>query len=107
MANLQLIRSIAKQKGITIREIAREIGVVDSSLHHIMRVGETNTSTLEKIARFLGVPVGFFFEGVPDPTQEAARIKELEKEVDHLREILAEKERTIGILMAAQSRLGG
>lgn len=99
MANFKLIRSIAKEKGISIRSLAQTAGITEGQLHHIVKMGSTNTQTLETIAGALGVPVGTFFDDFSSPSEEALRIKELEKENALLRELLAEKERTIQILI--------
>lgn len=100
MANLKLIRNIAKEKGLSIRSLAQTAGITEGQLHHLMKLGSTNTQTLETIARVLEVPVGIFFDDLPeDPSQDQTRIEELERENNHLRELLEEKERTIKILM--------
>lgn len=101
MANFKLIRQIAKGKGITIRDLAAKTGILDSTIHHIISVGSTNTTTIENIAKVLEVPVGIFFDNEYSltPSQEKLRIEELERENKHLRELLEEKERTIRILM--------
>lgn len=104
MANFKLIRDISKEKGISIRLIANEIGIKEESLHHIIKNGSTNTTTLENIARVLGVPVGIFFNDFPSPSEESIRIRELEKDNAHLRELLEEKERTIKILVDLQNQ---
>lgn len=100
MANFKLIRDIAKEKGISIRSIAMEVGIQEVSIHHLMKKGATKTSTIENIARILEVPVGTFFDDPPkDSSRNLSRLEELEKENSHLRELLEEKERTIKILM--------
>lgn len=99
MANFKLIRDIAKEKQISIRSVAQTAGISESQLHHLIKIGSTNTHTLESIAGALGVPVGIFFDNHLSPSEENTRIMELEKENASLRELLAEKERTIKILM--------
>ena len=98
MANFKLIRDLAKEKGISIRGVAHNAGISEGQIHHLMKVESTNTQTLESIAKALGVPVGIFFDDHLSPAEETARIMELEKENSRLRELLAEKERTIQIL---------
>ena len=107
MANFKLIKEIAKEKGISIRGIAREMGVADRSLHHLIKTGSTNTTTLERIAGILGVSAGIFFDGTLAPSEEGVRIRELEKENAHLRDILEEKERTIRILLDERVKKSG
>ena len=99
MANFKLIREIAKEKRISIRSLALSAGVSEGQLHHLMKNGSTNTLTLESISRALGVPVSTFFDDHLSPSEQTTRIIELEKENSLLRELLAEKERTIEILM--------
>lgn len=99
MANLKLIKEIAREKGITIRKIAEETGLNEASVHHLIKTGKTTTATLEAISSALGVSAGIFFNDSGSPSEEAARIRELEKENASLRDLLAEKERTIRILM--------
>lgn len=97
MANLLIIRDLCEQKKITIRELAKRIGRDTSSIQSAIRRGSTNTTTVELIANELGVPAGIFFDGFPeDGTGEQAR------EIAHLKQLLAEKERTIAILMREQ-----
>lgn len=98
MANFKLIKEIAREKGITVRQIAKGLGIKDASVHHLIKTGSTSTSTLEGIAKILDVSAGIFFDGYPSPSEEAARIHELERDNAHLRQLLEEKERTIRIL---------
>lgn len=95
MANLLKIRTLCEAKKMTIRELAKKIGRDESSIQSAMRRGSTNSATIEKIAEVLGVPAGYFFDGWLDDTQTL----EMEKEIAHLKELLAEKERLISVLM--------
>lgn len=99
MATFQLIRTIAREKKIPLRRIAGEIGVTENHLHHQIQKGFMNTRLLESIAEVLGVSPGVFFGDSETPDEKKILIRELEKENRHLRELLAEKERTIKILM--------
>lgn len=94
MANLQLIRDLCENKKITIRELSHRIGRDESSVQSAIRRGSTNTGTLEAIARVLGVSAGVFFDGYT-----ADDTRELTREIDHLKELLKEKERLIEVLM--------
>lgn len=62
MANFQLIKTFAKQKGITLAELAEAIGITPAGLTLIIKSNSTNTTTIEKIAQVLGVRVGSFFD---------------------------------------------
>ena len=97
MANLIIIRDLCERNKITIRELAQRIGRDESSIQSAIRRGSTNTGTLESIARELGVSPGVFFDGFTHND-----VKELQTEVQHLKQLLIEKERLIEVLMAAR-----
>lgn len=99
MANLFLIRGLCEDKKITIRELAERIGRNESTIQAIIRNGSTSTTTVEAIADVLSVPAGYFFDG----WQDNSTAYELAHENKHLRELLAEKERTIKILLSKKS----
>ncbi|MDE5841211.1 MAG: helix-turn-helix domain-containing protein [Muribaculaceae bacterium] len=95
MANLFLIRELCKEKNIPFGEVCKRIGRDESTIHRSIRAGSTSLKTLEDIASVLEVPAGYFFDGY-------VRDRDIEKylkEINHLKEILAEKERTIQILL--------
>lgn len=95
MANFSLIKTVAKKKGISIRQLAKEAGLGETTLHHLIKVGATHTATIERIAEILDIPAGMFFDNAEwDPS----RVEILEKEIENLKQILEEKERTIRLL---------
>lgn len=96
MANLILIRDLCEARKMTIRELAERIGRNESTLQAAIRKGSTNSTTIELIAKELRVPAGYFFDG----WEASDSARELKKENDHLRALVAEKERTIEILMS-------
>lgn len=96
MANLILIRDLCEKKKMSIRELAAKIGRNECSIQSAMRRGSTNTSTLELIAKELDVPAGIFFDGFSTESEAV----QLHREIEHLKSILAEKERTIQILLS-------
>lgn len=126
MANLLLIRDIAENKNITLRMLASRVGISEDGLQKLITKGSTKTSTLETIARALEVPVGIFFEGYQQSANHsvangngsaasiygnatAGVIADKDKEIEHLRalleekeKVIAEKERTIQILINRQ-----
>lgn len=95
MANLLIIRELCERKKMTIRELAQRIGRDESSIQSAIRRGSTNSSTIELIANELGVPAGIFFDGY---TSDGTR--EMQREIDHLKELLKEKERLIEVLLS-------
>lgn len=94
MANLLIIRDLCECKKMTIRELAQRVGRDESSIQSAIRRGSTNSSTLELIAKELGVSAAVFFDGYTVDNS-----KELQREIDHLKELLKEKERLIEVLM--------
>lgn len=94
MANLMIIRDLCERKKMTIRELAQRIGRDESSIQSAIRRGSTNTATIEAIAKELGISAGVFFEGY-----RADDTKDLSREIEHLKELLKEKERLIEVLM--------
>ncbi|MDE5785689.1 MAG: helix-turn-helix transcriptional regulator [Duncaniella sp.] len=96
MANLILIRDLCEKRKMSIRELAAKIGRNECSIQSAMRRGSTNTTTLELIANELGVPAGIFFDGFSTDSKAI----DLQKEIEHLKMILEEKERTIQILLS-------
>lgn len=99
MANLFLIRDLCEAKKITIRDLASRINRNESSIQSAIRRGSSSSVTIELIAKELGVPVGYFFDGY----HESEDTNMLKREIEHLKELVSEKERTIEILMARES----
>ena len=100
MANFLLIRTLCEERKMTMRELARRIGRDESTIQSAIRRGTTNTKTIEKIAEVLDVPVGYFFDSEPSRGPKMKQLPENEETINYLKQILAEKERTIKILMA-------
>ena len=114
MANLQIIKNIAETKCIPFKDVAEKIGITPDGLQKIIRRNSTTTETLEKIADALGVHAGIFFDGNSTSNQlingngntasiygdaTAGVLADKEKEIEHLKQLLQEKERTFQILM--------
>jgi transcriptional regulator with XRE-family HTH domain len=118
MANFLVIRDLSEAKRISLRKIASKVGISESALQTLIRNGSTKTTTLEKIAEILEVPVGVFFDETPNRsiTQKGnanfianshnIQISECESKLElaqnkiaNLEALLEEKERTIQILM--------
>lgn len=95
MANLFLIRDLCAEKNLSFRELCRIIGKDESTMHSAIKRGSTKTETIEDIAKALEVSPGYFFEGYLDDRD----INKYMKEINHLKQLLEEKERTIQILM--------
>lgn len=62
MANLQKIKSILKEKGLTVRYLANELGISEQGLQKLIRENSTKIETLEAIANILKVSISVFFD---------------------------------------------
>ena len=83
MANLSIIQTIAKQKGITMSSLAEKSGLTQQALFQILRNNSTKVITLEKISEVLGVSPSVFFDGVVQNNERdyellKARVESLE-----------------------------
>lgn len=103
MANLFLIRELCAEKNIPFGELCKKIGKDESTVHSAIRRGSTKTETLEEIAKVLEVPAGYFFDGYAANRD----VEKYRKEINHLKEMLAEKERTIQILLEERKKDAG
>lgn len=65
MANLQIIKAIAKEQKVTIRELAKSIGITEAGLQKLIRENSTKVDTLELISKRLNVPISVFFDESP------------------------------------------
>ena len=99
MANLLIIRDLCKSKKITIRELAKKVEIGEAALQALIKNGSTNTTTLEKIAQVLDVPVGVFFDGYAGSLSVNVPQKQYDGEPSELLELLREKDRQIDRLM--------
>ncbi len=59
--NLAVIKDLCKQKKITIKEFAKNIGVTETGLSHTIKNNRTTSDFLEKAAKYFGVSVDTFF----------------------------------------------
>ena len=65
--DLQIIKSLAKENKITLRELSQKIGMSEQGLHRSIRTNSIAAEYLENIARCFGVSVGVFY-GEKQPT---------------------------------------
>lgn len=110
--NLMLIRDLCEKREGGVRGLAKEIKMSEGNLHRCIRVNNIQAQALELIARILDVPVGYFFDeengslnisGTGHKVQNGhhnVMMEAQEKEIEHLKALLAEKERTIEILLS-------
>jgi len=78
--NLSVIKTLCKQKNITVKEFAQKIGYTEAGISRTIKNNRTTSDFLEKAANFFGVSVGIFFEGADGLTLADAetRITKLE-----------------------------
>ena len=62
MANLHLIKVLARKKNLTLKEVAEQLGITQQALSLLIRTGTTRIDTLERIAELLDVSPAIFFE---------------------------------------------
>lgn len=71
--NLQLIKSLAKENKITLRELSQKIGMSEQGLHRSIRTNSIAAEYLENIAQCLGVSIGVFYgEKQPHTTNKVS-----------------------------------
>ena len=63
--NAEKIRDLCKRHRVPLKELSEKIGLTPTGLQHILRQNATNTGTLERISRELGVHPGYFFDDFP------------------------------------------
>jgi transcriptional regulator with XRE-family HTH domain len=104
--NFGNIQKAITRYGKPKHEVAVECGMTRQTLSAILRGTDTLVSRIEKLAKVLDVPVGYFFDETSADGAKRAVPSELEVEVEHLKDLieqkdklLEEKERLIQILM--------
>jgi DNA-binding Xre family transcriptional regulator len=122
--NLLKIRELCEQKEGGVKRLAEEIGMSEQNLHRCITLNKIQAGELEKIAHIFDVHIGYFFDNIPinqsiaNGNGSAASIygnatsgviMDKDKEIEHLNALLeekerviAEKERTIQILIQKQ-----
>lgn len=71
MANLSLIKILAKEKKITLKSLSEKAEITEQGLQKILKENTTSIATLEKISSILGVsPAVFFDDFMPDTEYE-------------------------------------
>lgn len=120
MANLQKIKVLAKNRGTTINDLAKQLGMTPQAIHLMVRENSTKTDTLERIARMFEVPISLFFDETMDGGKiqnagtennqssrdnntginmaEHDELIKLREEVKYLKKILSDKDERIADL---------
>jgi len=105
---LKITKLLDKEK-ISIKDFLKDIGISKQTYYNLMNRGGGHISTLEKIADYFKVPTDCFFDreiknisvsGTKNQVGNGNIIIESQAtEIEHLKQLLEEKERTIQILM--------
>lgn len=61
MINLGIIRKLAKERNMTLKQVSENLGISPATLQNIMRNNATTMSTLQRLADIFDVSVGVFF----------------------------------------------
>lgn len=88
MANLQKIKQLLRDKDISIRDFAKDLGITEQALQLLIRKNSTKIETLELIAQKLNVSISIFFE-------DFTPCSETRSENDRLLAIIESQQRTI------------
>lgn len=102
------------QKGLSKKSFCTKVGISVQGLDNILKGTEPGVNKIERIADFFKLPIDYFFDreisefttnighhvnGNGNKVSGDISLSECQKENQHLRELLAEKERTIQILL--------
>lgn len=105
--------NIIEQKRLIKKEVAEQVGITPVYFSAIMRKDSIDAELLERICKVIGVSPAYFFDDyaedkniisdVNNPTiMGGGAVSISQGEVDLLKSMLEEKERTIKILMQAK-----
>lgn len=88
MANFLIIKDLLKQRKVSIRDFATELGMTEQALQLLIRKNSTKIETLELIAQKLNISITAFFEDSPSSDRTLS-------ETDRLLSIIESQQRTI------------
>lgn len=114
------LSSLMREKGSTKLGLAQETGLSDQTIGNILKGSDVKVSSLKKIADYFNVPMGYFFgectieqntegnsnivvgrdnNGQISMSECEDKLNDALKEIEHLKELNAEKERLIQVLL--------
>ena len=113
MFNGQVISDLIEKKRAKKVDVYTYAGITKATLDNIIKgTSIPNCTTIERIADFFGVPIDSFFNressvlnigytinGNGNNVSGDIQLHECQKEIEHLKELLQEKERLIQVLM--------
>ncbi len=67
--DLSIIKTLCRQKGVTVKEFALELGFSDASVNRTIKNNATTSDFLEKAANYFNVGVDVFFGGQSKATE--------------------------------------
>lgn len=117
MFNFQNVKNLIEERGLSQKEVCKAAGISVGTFYSFERIKGPGVDKLERLADVLHCRVDDFLDREVEPTQINVghkvrgngnnvsgdiSLSECKKEVEHLKELLAEKERTIQILMSRQ-----
>jgi DNA-binding Xre family transcriptional regulator len=119
--NILKIKELSEKRAGGLKKLAKDIDMSETNLHRCINANKIQANDLEKIASIFKIPISYFFEDTPNGniTQTGngnvgnvignsnrvmvsdceSRLEIAEKEKEHLRALLEEKERLIQVLM--------
>lgn len=93
------IKQIIKSANLSMAEVATRMGISKQSLYQRLKVKSISAETIYKIAEATNIPIAVFFD-----EDIASHITKLQSENELLKAVIAEKERTIQILLNIQNK---
>lgn len=109
------LKALLKRKSINAKEFGKMIGKSEGRVYQYYNETNFYTDTLKEFSVLLNVPMSYWFDDKDAPhsivngDKSAASVygnatvstsDEKDKEIEHLKQLLEEKERTIQILMS-------
>lgn len=109
-----IIKDLAEKQKVSLPMLADKMGVSKQAVYKILEKEDVNTAIVRQCCRIFNVPASYFFEepgtgnaianghsvaAINSDVQVGDSLSQKEK-IDYLEKLLAEKERTIQILMS-------
>lgn len=107
------ILELIENNKLTKKAFCDKVEISEQTLANVLRGSDIGSKKLERIAILFGVSMDYFFEneisthpnighsinGNGNNISGDIRLNECQREIEHLKELLSEKERTIQILL--------